>query len=197
MGAPLPDRDGDPQTQLRVLDGSERFPVSAHTLGQRTELRVQVVHAADPQHVDVHAELDERVVVLTAVLLGVDHDQVRRQLDDGRQVRVLRPADVGQVGPFAEPCAGDRGAAPVRERLGRGGHQAHDPRGGHRPIMAQTPTGARTRRRPGRVPGPPCSSSVPPERNGRCQAGPDCIVQVWLPPSPLKVWVKVFGPVRV
>ena len=49
----------------------------------------------------------QRVGVLAAVLLLVEHDEVGRQGDDRGDVGVLGAADVGQVGLLAEPGAGD------------------------------------------------------------------------------------------
>ena len=79
----------------------------------------------------------ERVVVLAAVLLLVEHHEVGRQLDDVGDGGVLGAADVGEVGLLAEPCARDRTDAPREEGLRHRRHQAHDTRGDHRALRVE------------------------------------------------------------
>ncbi len=81
------------------------------------------------QHVDGDTGGDERVVVLATVLLSVHDDHVGMQSHDERQVRILGPADVGQVRPFAEPRARDGRTVPRRQCFGHRWHQADDPHG--------------------------------------------------------------------
>ena len=75
---------------------------------------------------DGEAGGDERVVVLDAVLLGVDDDDVGLQGDNGNDVGVLGAADGLDVGLFAEPRACDDIDVPREERLGDGRNQADD-----------------------------------------------------------------------
>jgi hypothetical protein len=70
------------------------------------------------QDTDRELAFDERVVVLTAVLLRVHHDEVGTQRLDARDIGILGAAYVLKVGAFAESRTGDRHPVPGRQRLG-------------------------------------------------------------------------------
>ena len=67
------------------------------------------------------------VVVGEQVLLLAHDHQVGPQLDDGGEVGVLGTADVGQIGPLAEPGTSDRVSPPASQAFGGGGNQADHP----------------------------------------------------------------------
>ena len=90
----------------------------------------RVVDRADRRDEQLEAGGRQRVGVLAAVLLLVDHDEVGGQRHDRRDVGVLGAADVGQVGLLAEAGAGDDVGAERQQRLGRRRDQADDARDG-------------------------------------------------------------------
>ncbi len=108
--------------------------------GEWAELLRDVVDRADVQDPHAHACIDQRVVVLAAVLLGVDDHDVGTKCSDRNHVRILRPTDVRHVGLLAKARAGDRCDPPLEERLGHRRHQADHAEHGRQP--ARTPAAA-------------------------------------------------------
>ena len=85
----------------------------------------------------------EGVRVLAAVLLVVHDHHVRRQLHDGRDVRILGASDRPEVGLLRRTASRRPGAIPQdRSGLGDRGHQADDPLGPRRERGPTVASGA-------------------------------------------------------
>ncbi len=116
------------RVRIDTGDGSGvRLVRAVDQLGERLHLRRD---ARDGRHThDVHSQPTrlERVEVLLAVLLVVDHHEVGCHRRDLLDVRVLRASDLGQLGMFAEARHRDGHDVPREQGLGDGRDEADDP----------------------------------------------------------------------
>ena len=109
-------------TRTRSRSRAPAAPAGAATSGatasdrarERVDRRTHVGHGAGRHRMERDAGGGEHVGVLTAVLLVVDDDEVGRERDDRRDVRVLGATDRRDARLLAEPRARDRGPRRAR-----------------------------------------------------------------------------------
>jgi Mg2+-importing ATPase len=79
----------------------------------------------------------KRLGIVAPVLLAVEHHQIGREIDDGSDVGVLGPPDMGELRLLTEPGARNDVDVPRQQRLGDGRNEADDAHGRAAPGLSR------------------------------------------------------------